>query len=310
MNILIAGGAGFIGSHLCERLLSDGHEVVCIDNLLTGRRCNIEPLLDFPKFSFIQHDIIEKMPPLPGLHQIYHLASPASPPGYQRHPIETMRVNSEGTRRLLEVAVQTGARFLYTSTSEAYGDPLEHPQREDYLGNVSSTGPRSMYDEAKRYAEALTMVYARSRGADVRIVRIFNTYGPNSDPLDGRMVPNFITQALSGEPITIYGDGNQTRSLCFVSDLVEGLVRTMRCGAAGSQVINLGNPEEHTVLQYAELILDLANSKSEIIFTEPAVGDDPRRRQPEISKARNLMSWEPQVSLRDGLTRTITYFRV
>lgn len=219
-----------------------------------------------------------------------------------------MQVNSEGTRWLLEVAVQTGARFLYASTSEAYGDPLEHPQREDYLGNVNSTGPRSMYDEAKRYAEALTMAYARSHGVDARIVRIFNTYGPNSDPLDGRMVPNFITQALSGKPITIYGDGSQTRSLCFISDLMEGLVRAMECDAASNQVINLGNPEEHTVLQYAELIRELANSRSEFIFSEPAVGDDPRRR-PEISKARNLISWEPQVSLHDGLSRTIAYFR-
>lgn len=206
---LVAGGAGFIGSHLCERLLNDGHEVICVDNLITGRRANIETLLNRPGFQFVQHDVIEELPALWPVERIFHLASPASPPGYQAHPIETLRVNSEGTRRLLELAVRDGARFRCASTSEAYGDPLEHPQRETYRGNVSSTGPRSMYDEAKCYGEALTMAYQRSLGADAQIVRIFNTYGPRSDPNDGRLVPNFVTEALRGEPLTVYGDGRR-----------------------------------------------------------------------------------------------------
>ena len=309
MKVVVAGGAGFIGSHLCERLLHEGHEVLCIDNLVTGRRTNIEPFLDAPSFTFIEHDIIEALPPLPPVERVYHLASPASPPGYKRHPIETLRVNSEGSRHLLELAARDGARFLYASTSEAYGDPLEHPQREEYRGNVSSTGPRSMYDEGKRYGEALTMAYARSRDVAARIVRIFNTYGPRSDPLDGRVVPNFITQALRGEPITVYGDGSHTRSLCYVSDLVEGLVRTMECENATGEVINLGNPEEHTILEYAKLIRELTGSSSELVFTEPAVGDDPQRRRPSIDKAHALLGWEPQVGLREGLARTIAYFR-
>lgn len=309
MIILVAGGAGFIGSHLCERLLSDGHEVICIDNLITGRQVNVESLLSSKEFTLLKFDIIEELPPLPAVDRIYHLASPASPPGYQRYPIETLRVNSEGTRRLLEFASESDARFLYASTSEAYGDPLEHPQREEYRGNVSSTGPRSMYDEAKRYGEAMTMAYGRSRNVDVRIVRIFNTYGPHSDPLDGRMVPNFITQALMNQPITVYSDGTQTRSLCFVSDMVDGLVRAMESQDVRGQVVNLGNPEEHPVLQFAELLRKLADSDSEFVFTEPAVGDDPQRRRPDITKARALLGWEPQVSLLDGLSRTITYFR-
>ncbi|MBI2953540.1 MAG: SDR family oxidoreductase [Chloroflexi bacterium] len=306
---LVAGGAGFVGSHLCERLLREGGEVVCIDNLITGRRSNIEPFLKWPRFTFVEHDIIEELPSLSRVERVFHLASPASPPGYQRHPIETLRVNSEGTLRLLEVAASHNARFLYCSTSEAYGDPLEHPQREEYRGNVSSIGPRSMYDEAKRYGEALTMAYARSRRVDARIVRIFNTYGPRSDPLDGRLVPNFITQALRDAPLTVYGDGTQTRSLCFVSDLVDGLIRTIACDDASGQVVNLGNPEEHTVLEYAELIRELAGSRSSIVFTEPAVGDDPQRRRPSIEKARTLLGWEPRVGLRDGLAETIAYFR-
>ena len=307
---LVAGAAGFIGSHLCQRLLHEGREVICIDNLATGRRLNIEPLLACPEFTFLEHDIIEDLPPLPPVGRVFHLASPASPPAYQRNPIETLRVNSEGTRRLLEVAARDGARFLYGSTSEVYGDPLEHPQCEEHRGNVSPTGPRSAYDEAKRYGEALTMAYARARGVDARVVRIFNTYGPRSDPFDGRMVPNFITQALRGEPITVYGDGTQTRSLCFVRDLVEGLTRAMGCEAARGQVVNLGNPEEHTVLQYAGLILDLTRSASGLVFGEPAVGDDPRRRRPDISKARALLHWEPVTPLREGLLRTIEHLRV
>jgi len=248
--------------------------------------------------------------PLPYIEAVFHLASPASPPSYQCCPIETLRVNSEGTRRLLELAERDGARFLYCSSSEIYGDPLEHPQREDHRGNVSSTGPRSMYDEAKRFGEALTMAYAKTRGIDARIVRIFNTYGPRSDPFDGRMVPNFITQALRGEPITVYGNGQQTRSLCFVSDLVEGLIRAIQYEAARGQVINLGNPKEHTILHYAALILELTHSNSSIVFTPPVVGDDPQRRQPNIDKARSILGWKPKVSLRKGLKQTISYFQV
>ena len=309
MNVLVAGGAGFIGSHLCERLLRDGADVVCADNFVTGRRANIAHLLNAPGFSLVECDIIEELPRLPAISRVYHLASPASPPGYQQHPLETLRVNSEGSRRLLELASLNGARFLYASTSEVYGDPQEHPQREEYRGNVSTTGPRSMYDEAKRYGEAIATAYARARGVDARIVRIFNTYGPHSDPEDGRLIPNFITQALRGEPMTIYAGGAQTRSLCYVSDLVEGLVQMMECDAASGQVVNLGNPEEHTILEFAELIRELTGSSSEFVVTEPAVGDDPQRRRPEIGRARALLGWEPAVSLRDGLARTISYFR-
>lgn len=316
MSDLVAGGAGFIGSHLCERLLHEGREVICIDNLVTGRRTNIQALFDWPGFHFVEQDIIEDFAAhlehrtdLPRVERVFHLASPASPPGYQRHPIETLRVNSEGTRRLLELAAGRRARFLYASTSEAYGDPREHPQRETYRGNVSSTGPRSMYDEAKRYGEALTMAYYRAREVDARIVRIFNTYGPRSDPNDGRLVPNFVTQALRREPLTVYGDGSQTRSLCYVSDLVEGLLRAMASGAASGEVTNLGNPEEHTILEYAEMISALAGSAAGIRFTEPAVGDDPQRRRPDITKARSTLGWEPRVSLEEGLGLTIAYFR-
>jgi UDP-glucuronate decarboxylase len=306
---LVAGGAGFIGSHLCERLLRSGQEVVCVDNLLTGRIVNIEHLMDWPGFTFVECDIIEEIPVAPDADAVFHLASPASPPGYVNFPIQTMRVNSEGTRRLLEFAAQAGARFLYASTSEAYGDPLEHPQREDYRGNVSSTGPRSMYDESKRYGEALTMAFVRSRGVQGRIVRIFNTYGPRSDPLDGRLVPNFMMQALRGEPLTVYGDGSQTRSLCYVDDTVAGLVATISEPATVGEVINIGNPDEHTILEYARMIQALAGRSPAIQFTEQAVGDDPQRRRPDISKARDLLGWEPLVDLADGLQRTFDWFR-
>ncbi len=291
MRDLVAGGAGFIGSHLCERLIDEGRSVICVDNFRTGRRANVEHLLSSPRFALLELDLIAGAPEVE-VERIYHLASPASPPGYTRYPLETMRVNSEGTRHLLELAARTGARFLYASTSEVYGDPLEHPQREGYRGNVSSTGPRSMYDEAKR-----------------RIARIFNTYGPQSDPDDGRLVPNFVVQALSGRPITVYGDGEQTRSLCFVSDLVDGLVRLMESDAASGEVVNLGNPAEHTVLEYAEMIRRLSGSNSELVFTAYAVGDDPQRRCPDITKARELSGWEPTIGLEEGLSQTIEYFR-
>jgi len=308
MADLVAGGAGFIGSHLCDRLILEGRTVICADNFITGRRSNVEHLLSSPRFSLIELDLIEGAPQLE-VERIYHLASPASPPGYARFPIETMRVNSEGTRHLLDLAATTRARFLYASTSEVYGDPLEHPQRETYRGNVSSIGPRSMYDEAKRFGEALTMVYQNSHAVDMRIVRIFNTYGPRSDPDDGRLVPNFIVQALTQRPMTVYGDGKQTRSLCFVSDLVEGLVRAMESDGASGEVINLGNPAEHSILEYAQMIRELTGSGSEMVFTPYAVGDDPQRRRPDITKARDLLAWEPSVDLEDGLSRTIEYFR-
>jgi UDP-glucuronate decarboxylase len=308
MADLVAGGGGFIGSHLCDRLINDGRIVISADNFLTGRRSNVEHLLSSGRFSLMELDLIEGAPDVE-VDRIYHLASPASPPGYARFPIETMRVNSEGTKHLLDLAANTGARFLYASTSEAYGDPLEHPQRETYRGNVSSTGPRSMYDEAKRFGEAMTMAYQRRHDVDTRIVRIFNTYGPRSDPDDGRLVPNFVVQALTRQPITVYGDGTQTRSLCFVSDLVEGLVRVMETDRTSGEVINLGNPSEHTVLEYAQMIRDMAESNSQVVFTSQAVGDDPQRRRPDITKARDLLSWEPSVGLEDGLLRTIEYFR-
>ncbi len=308
MRYLVAGGAGFIGSNLCKRLLDDGHRVICVDNLVTGRFSNIEALLGRPEFVYLEHDLIEPLPALDRVDGIFHLASPASPPGYQRYGIETMRVNSEGTQRLLELAVAQAVPLLFASTSEAYGDPLVHPQTEDYRGNVSSTGPRSMYDESKRYGEALVALYGRTRGADVRTVRIFNTYGPNSDPSDGRLVPNFITQALGNHPLTIYGDGTQTRSLCYVSDLVEGLLRTLRSPQARGVVINLGNPDEHTVLEYASLIRDLTGSLSPFVYGPAAVGDDPRLRRPDITRAWTLLSWHPTVPLDAGLRLTIDYF--
>jgi UDP-glucuronate decarboxylase len=309
VRYLIAGGAGFIGSNLAANLLTDGHEVVCVDNLVTGRRSNLEPFTTAPGFTFIQHDLIEPLPELPLVDGIFHLASPASPPGYQRYAVETMRVNSEGTLRLVEFAALRGVPIVYSSTSEAYGDPLVHPQTEEYRGNVSTTGPRSMYDESKRYGEALMALFTKTRGVDGRIVRLFNTYGPNSDPADGRFIPNFITQALRGEPVTVYGDGQQTRSLCYVSDVIEGLRRNLATPAARGEVINLGNPEEHTVLEFAEMIIKRTSSASLVVYGPPAVGDDPQRRQPDIAKARRILDWEPEVALADGLGRTIAYFR-
>lgn len=307
MRILVAGGAGFIGAHLCRRLLADGHEVICVDNLSTGRAVNIAGLEDLPAFQFVEHDIVE--PFEAEADAIFHLASPASPPGYLRRPVETMRVNSEGTLHLLQLARAQGARFLLASTSEAYGDPEQHPQRESYWGNVNPLGVRACYDEGKRFAEALTMTHVREFGLDGRIVRIFNTYGPRSDPDDGRLVPNFITQALRGEPLTLFGGGEQTRSLCYVSDLVEGLLRVMFTDGLRGEVINLGNPEEHTVREYAERIRDLCASHSEIVNVEAALGDDPQRRRPDITKATSVLGWQPRVSLAEGLQATIDYFR-
>ncbi len=306
MKLLVAGGAGFIGSHLCERLLDRGDDVVCVDNLLTGSRGNVAHLLGRPGFRLLEHDVTQ--PLAIEAEAIFHLASPASPVAYQAHPEETALANALGSQRLLALARQLGARYLFASTSEIYGDPLEHPQRESYWGNVNTVGPRACYDEGKRFGEALTSVYWHAYGLDARIVRIFNTYGPRSDPDDGRLVPNFVTQALRGEPLTVYGDGSQTRSLCYVDDLVRGIELAMFAPDTTRAVVNLGNPEEHTVLEYAHLIRELVGSAAEIVH-RPLPKDDPTRRRPDITRARQLLGWEPQVPLREGLERTVEWFR-
>jgi nucleoside-diphosphate-sugar epimerase len=306
VNVLVAGGAGFIGSHLCARLLDEGHAVLCVDNLLTGSRSNIEGLMGRPRFAFLHHNVIE--PLAFEADAVFHLASPASPVGYMEHPFETILVNSMGTYRILQRVREAGAKFLITSTSEIYGDPLVHPQREEYFGNVNPVGPRACYDESKRLGETLTMEFYRQYGVDARIVRIFNTYGPHSQLDDGRIIPNFLTQALKHQPLTIHGDGTQTRSLCYVTDLVDGLMRAMFTPGTTGQIYNLGNPEEHTVLEYAQLITRLCESSSELVF-EPKRQDDPDRRRPDISKAREQLGWEPTVSLEAGMTWTITWFR-
>ena len=308
MKVLVAGGAGFIGSHLCARLLRDGHQVICVDNLLTGSERNIAALAGDPALSFVRHDIAEPLPAEHGVEAIFHLASPASPVGYWTHPFETIRANSEGTWRLLELAEASGARFLLASTSEVYGDPLQHPQREDYWGNVNPVGTRACYDESKRLGETVAMEFTRRRGVDARIVRIFNTYGPHSQLDDGRMIPNFITQALTGGPLTIFGTGEQTRSICYVDDLVDGLMRAMFHEATTGEIFNLGNPEEHTVHEWARIILDLCESSSPLVF-EPRRDDDPERRRPDIAKAARVLGWEPRIAPEHGLRRTIEWFR-
>ena len=309
MRTLVAGGAGFIGSHLSARLLDEGHEVVCLDNLSTGHARNVESLRSRSGFSYHEVDVVEPLPDLGRFDAVFNLASPASPPGYMRRPLETARVNSRGAENLLDLARASGARFLQASTSEVYGDPLEHPQKETYWGNVNPNGARACYDEGKRYAEMVTFVYWRSLGVDARIIRIFNTYGPHSDPNDGRIVPNFISQALRGEPITIYGTGEQTRSLCYVSDLVDGIVRAQLTEGTTGQVFNLGNPDERTVREYADLINRMCGGRSEIVHRPFLSADDPQRRRPDIAKARAQLGWEPKVGLEEGLARTIAWFR-
>jgi nucleoside-diphosphate-sugar epimerase len=310
MRILITGGSGFIGSHLVDRLLDRGDEITVLDNYLTGRAVNLAHRTGESTLRVIRCDVSEPLDKVlfkQPFELVYHLASPASPVGYARYPIETLLANSAGTKNGLDVAERCGARFVLASTSEVYGDPLVHPQPEVYWGNVNPIGPRACYDESKRFAESLTMEYARQRGLDVRIARIFNTYGPRSDPADGRVVPNFCVQALRGEPITIYGDGSQTRSFCYVDDLVEGLVRFGDREGIGEEVINLGNPDEYTIREFAETIVRLTSSGSEIHY-RPLPMDDPTRRQPDIAKAKRLLDWEPVIPLDDGLNRTIAYF--
>lgn len=306
MHILVAGGAGFIGSHFCERLLADGHEVTAVDNYVTGRPRNIAHLMGHPRFRFLQADITLPLTVESPLDYVLNLASPASPRDYMEHPIETLLVGSVGTRNLLELALKHGARSLLASTSECYGDPLEHPQRETYWGNVNPVGPRSCYDESKRFAEAMTMAYHRKHGMPTRIARIFNTYGPRMKLDDGRVVPALVGQALAGEPMTVFGDGSQTRSFCYVSDLVDGLWRLAQSGYP--EPVNIGNPEELTVLEFAERIRAVTGTASEIVF-RPLPQDDPQRRRPDITLARQLLGWQPATPLAEGLKPTIEYFR-
>ena len=307
MRTVITGGAGFIGSHLCERFLAEGHDVLCVDNLLTGTRRNIEHLADHPRFRFIEHNISEPIELEGSVDNVLHFASPASPVDYLAHPIPTLKVGSLGTHNALGLAKAKDARFLLASTSEVYGDPEVHPQREDYWGHVNPIGPRGCYDEAKRFAEAITMAYHRYHGVKTRIVRIFNTYGPRMRLNDGRVLPNFMRQALRGEAITVYGEGQQTRSFCYVDDLVEGIFRLLH--ADFSEPVNIGNPSEITVLQLAQEIIALvAGTKSQIIY-EDLPQDDPRRRKPDITRARVLLGWEPKVDRSEGLRRSLEYFQ-
>jgi dTDP-glucose 4,6-dehydratase len=306
LHHLVSGAAGFIGSHLCDRLLADGHRVIGLDNLITGSRRNLAHLDGNSHFRFLDYDVTQPIG-LPGpFDQVWHLASLASPKEYLAHPIDTLESGSMGTRNMLEVARRDGARFLLSSTSECYGDPLEHPQAETYWGHVNPVGIRSCYDESKRYAEALTMAYRRYHGMRTHIARIFNTYGPRMALKDGRVVPAFLDQALRGEPLTVYGDGLQTRSFCYVADLVEGLVRLG--SSEEHEPVNLGNPVELTILEFADRIRRLMGSNLEVAF-KPLPEDDPRKRRPDISKAKRILGWEPKVALEDGLRDTVEYFR-
>lgn len=313
-TVLVAGGAGFIGSHLCEKLLDLSYKVICVDNLLTSSEKNIAHLKSNSNFSFLKYDVTTSLPSDLKAEAVYHLASPASPNhhsniSYHALPVETMLVNTQGTMRLLEFAEKNQAKFLFASSSEVYGDPLEHPQKEEYRGNVSTTGPRSVYDEAKRFGETITSYFWRSKNLDARIARIFNTYGPRMNKADMRMIMVFINQALSGKPITIFGDGKQTRSLCFVADTVEGLIKLMLVPNIKGEVVNIGSDEEHSVLDFANIIKKLTNSQSEIVFSEELPQDDPLKRKPDIEKAKRILSWKPKVALEEGLLRTIDYLR-
>lgn len=304
MRSIVTGGAGFLGSHLCDLLLEKGHEVICIDNLLTGNLRNLEHIVS-DNFTYIKHDVTKPIYFGDKIDYIFHLASPASPIDYLELPIQTLKVGALGTYNMLGLAKQQNARLLLASTSEVYGDPLVNPQPETYWGNVNPIGPRGVYDEAKRYAEAITMAYHRYHGVDTRIVRIFNTYGPRMRANDGRVVPNFISQALRGEDITVYGDGSQTRSFCYVSDLIEGIYRLMISDC--TDPVNIGNPAEMSVLDFAKVIIEMTGSKSKIIYEDLPV-DDPKVRRPDITKAKELLGWEPRVELREGLRKTIEHF--
>lgn len=306
MRHLVSGAAGFIGSHLCERLLADGGEVVALDNLITGSERNLEHLAGKPKFTFRNFDVTKPVEETGTFDHVWHLASLASPKFYLKYPIETLESGSTATRNMLEIARRDNARFLITSTSECYGDPLEHPQVETYWGNVNPVGLRSCYDESKRYAEAVTMAFHRTHGVRTNIARIFNTYGPRMALDDGRVVPAFMDQALRGQPLTIFGDGSQTRSFCYVSDMVEGLHRL--ANSEERFPVNLGNPVELTMLEFAERISRLVGTKAQIVH-QPLPSDDPKRRQPNIAKAKKVLGWEPKVNLEDGLRETVAYFR-
>ena len=306
MRIIVAGAAGFIGSHLCDRLIADGHSVVGLDNFLTGKPDNLAHLSGQPRFEFLEQDITAPFSLSGPVDAVANLASPASPKDYLEHPIETLDVGSAGTRRMLELAREHGGRFLLTSTSECYGDPLVHPQVESYWGNVNPVGPRSCYDESKRFAEAMTMAYHRKHSVRTNIARIFNTYGPRMKLDDGRVVPAFLDQALHGRPMTVFGNGSQTRSFCYVSDLVDGLIRLMLSDER--YPVNLGNPREMTILEFAEHIRRMTGAASEIVF-EPLPEDDPKQRKPDIGKARRLLGWEPRVPLEEGLRHTVEFFR-
>ena len=303
---LVTGGAGFLGSHLCDRLVQEGHAVICMDNILTGRRENIEHLMTQKYFTFVQYDVTKPIEIEGPLDYILHFASPASPKDYEKHPIHTLKVGALGTYHALGLAKAKGAVLLLASSSEVYGDPEVNPQPESYWGHVNPIGPRSVYDEAKRYAEAITMAYHRAHDIGVRIARIFNTYGPRMRLTDGRALPNFITQALNGESLTVYGGGSQTRSFCYVSDMVEGIYRLLRSGE--HEPINLGNPDEVTIVQLAREIVEVTGSQSDIIF-QPLPQDDPKVRRPNIGRAKNLLEWEPRVSRPEGLKQTIPYFQ-
>lgn len=302
---LVTGGAGFLGSHLCERLLSEGLRVICMDNLRTGSLENIEHLRDDPNFDYVDHDVTTYIDVPGNLDEVYHFASPASPADFERIPIPILKVGALGTYNSLGLAKAKGARLMLASTSEVYGDPMVHPQPEEYWGNVNPIGVRGVYDEAKRYAEAITMAYHRHHGVDTRIVRIFNTFGPRMRPNDGRMIPNFISQVLADEPLTIYGDGSQTRSVQYVNDLIEGIFRLMR--STETRPVNIGNPVEYTVREVAELILEISGSGSPLVC-EPLPADDPKQRCPDITRAREVLGWEPRVSAREGLEATLRWF--
>lgn len=313
MRVLITGGAGFLGSHLCDRLLEGGHTVVAMDNLITGTTRNIEHLAGRDDFEFIKHDVTHYIYVAGELDAVLHFASPASPIDYLTYPIQTLKVGALGTHKALGLAKDKGARFLLASTSEVYGDPLEHPQTESYWGNVDPIGPRGVYDEAKRFAEAMAMAYHRAHGVDTRIIRIFNTYGPRMRLEDGRVVPNFVAQALRGEPLTVYGDGKQTRAFCYVSDLIEGIYRLLMAETSEDVAlpVNMGNPNELSILEFAEVVTSLTGGQSEItLHPEKRIQGDPQTRRPDISKARALLDWEPEVSLEEGLSRTIEHFKV